>query len=390
MAKENLKLNDFKLLKKFYRYIKPYKKWIIFSVLAIPFSTVAALLLPWLLVKIIDDHLMSGDINGLFYLISVFAAAVVMGYLADSVYTYALQKAGLMGIYDLRKDLFEHSLLLSRSYFDKTPIGITLTRLTSDLEALGESLATGVLSLFTDTIKAVALLVLLFYLSWELTLVVLILFPPVYIITKKLQQKLRKYFNMSRSAWAESTAYLQECLNGMKTIQLYAAEEQTYKQICLRNGNFYRAQIKANFYDAILYSVIDGATSVAVGITLWYGTRQILSEAITVGILVGFINTLYKIFIPVREFTQHISVIQRALSALEHVNELFEQPEEDEKSTFCNFEHNDLTNFQSIVFEDVFFKYKQEEEPWILKGVSFTIKKGDRLAIVGATGSGKC
>ena len=294
----------------------------------------------------------------------------------------------------MRSDLYAHILSMPRSFFDQSPIGVVLTRLTSDMEALNDSLAIGVLSLFTDFLKTIALLILLIALSWQLTLVVMLILPPIYFVSKFLRLRLRHYYNLTREALANATGYLQECLNGVKTIQLYAAERKVQKRFETKTRHFFKAQSHSNFYDAALYSVIEGITSIALALMIWYGSKQILAGIVSIGVLVGFINTLNRIFVPIREFTQQISVIQRALSSLENIDKLFREiPEEQQDELFSEKNKDeDLTkrfkDFQELRFEDVHFRYN-DNSSWVLQGVSFKVKKGDRVAIVGATGSGK-
>ncbi len=300
----------------------------------------------------------------------------------------------------MRSDLYAHILSMPRSFFDQRPIGVILTRLTSDMEALNDSLAIGVLSIFTDFLKTIALLILLIILSWKLTLVVLLILPPIYFVSNFLRSRLRHYYNLTREALADATGYLQECLNGVKTIQLYAAEAKVRKQFEAKTRHFFKAQTHSNFYDAALFSVIEGITSIALALMLWYGAQQILTGLVSIGVLVGFINTLNRIFVPIREFTQQISVFQRSLSALENIDKLFREiPEDQDTADMPSYPTNSrkytpeeimkrFQEFEELRFENVHFRYT-EDGPWVLQGVSFIVRKGDRLAIVGATGSGK-
>ena len=378
---------DWSLLIRFFGYVRPYWKWVALSLCAIPFSVGATLMLPWLIIRIVDDYLLVRNLEGLYLYILLLTVTVVLGYLTDAVYTYALQKAGQMAISDMREDLYSHILKLPRTFYDHRPVGVLLTRLTTDMEALGESMAMGVLSIITDFIKTIALFIFLLYLSWELTLVILLILPPIYWIANLLRGKLRYYYNLTREILATSTGFLQECLNGVKTVQLYAAEEKVIRRYTSKNDQYLRAQTRTNYYDSSLYAIIEGITSISLGLLIWYGARQILAGTTTVGVLIGFINILHRIFIPIREFTQQISTIQRALSALENIHLLLgEPPEESETLDENQFSH--LRSFEELRFENVYFRYS-DHSPYILKGISFTLKKGDRLAIVGATGSGK-
>ncbi len=379
---------DWVLLLKFSSYAKPYWKWVLFSVLAIPFTVGTTMAFPWLIVKIVDDYIVPGNLEGLYLLIAILAGTVLTGYVADGVYSFSLQKAGQLSIASLREDLYAHTLQLPRSFYDHHPVGVLLSRLTSDTEALGESLAAGVVTIFTDIIKTIALFGLLLYFSWELTLVIVAILPPIYFLSNFLRNKLRYYYNRTRETLADSTGFLQECLNGIQTVQLYAAEKKVQHRYEEKTQLFLQAQTKSNFYDAALFSVIEGITTVCMALIIWYGSKQILGGVITIGVLIGFLNTLHKIFVPIREFTQQISAIQRALAALQHINQLFQELPEEARDTIKPEWRSRLQNFESLEFDNVYFRYS-DQAPYILKGVSFRLEKGDRLAIVGTTGSGK-
>ena len=396
----NKEVNDWELFQRFLVYVRPYWKSVVLGVATVPFSIAATLLLPWLLIQIIDEHVIPGDLDGLFRMVVLMAGAVAVGYFSDSIYTFSLQKTGQLAISAMRSDLYAHILSMPRSFFDQRPIGVILTRLTSDMEALNDSLAIGVLSIFTDFLKTIALLILLIILSWKLTLVVLLILPPIYFVSNFLRSRLRHYYNLTREALAGATGYLQECLNGVKTIQLYAAEAKVRKQFEAKTRHFFKAQTHSNFFDAALFSVIEGITSIALALMLWYGAQQILTGLVSIGVLVGFINTLNRIFVPIREFTQQISVFQHSLSALENIDKLFREiPEDQDTADMPYYATNSrkytpeeiikrFQEFKELRFENVHFRYT-EDGPWILQGVSFIVRKGDRLAIVGATGSGK-
>jgi ATP-binding cassette, subfamily B, multidrug efflux pump len=381
-------LGDLRLLETFFRFVKPHKTWVIIALLAVPFTTGASVLIPLLLVHIVDKYIVPGNLSGLYFMCFLFGCSVLMGYLADGAYSFSLQNAGQRSIADMRKALFEHTIKLPRSYFDTHPIGVTLSRLTSDMDTMGESIAASVLALFTDFFKTLSLLCFLFYLSWKLTLLIILIFPIVYLVVTFVRKRLRFYFNLSRKALAEATGYLQESLNGIKTIQLFVAENKVLERFKDKNSRFFKAQTSANTYDASLFSIIDSLTSVTMALVIWYGTGQILSGIVTIGVLIGFINTLSRIFVPIREFAQQIALIQRALSALEHVNDLFSiQPEEESESKDGKSPIS-MGEFKNLTFKSVTFRYINEGLP-ILDDLSFELVKGEKIAIVGTTGSGK-
>ncbi len=382
------KSKDWKLIKNFARFFVAHKIWLIFSVASIPFTTACGLMFLWLIERIIDDSIIPGDISYLKIYSIMLAVVLVLNYLFDAIYSYSFTKAGNLAIVDMRKELFNKTLRFPLRYYDKNPIGVTLSRLTSDMESLSESFAAGILGLLADTVKTIALLSYLFYLNWKLTIVVILVVPPIILVIKYLRIKIRTAYNIARASLAQAASYLQESLNGMKTVQLYSAEVETFKKFDKLNRNFSEAQNKSNVFDAALYSVVEGITSIAVGLVIWFGAVQIWDFNYTIGVLIVFVTTLNRLFIPVKQFTQQISTIQRSLSALEHIHNLFEQEEEEKPSATNTIEAAKRIEFKEIEFKDVFFSYS-DDGPDILKGISFKLKKGQRIALVGSTGSGK-
>ncbi len=385
--KKILESEDWQLLRKYAGYFKPHKKWFFFSIASIPVTTAAGIYFLWLVENIVDNYIIPGNVDGLIRQIVFLALALLLNILFDGFYSYSFSKAGNLAIVDLRKKLFGKSLRFPLSYFDKKPIGVTLSRLTSDMESVSESFAAGILGLLADSIKTLALVGYLFYLNWRLTLVLLLVVPLIILAISYLRKKIRKAYDISRTSLAKSAAYLQEALNGMKTVQLYSAEEKVFNKYDGLNKEFSDAQNKSNIYDSFLYSIVEGITSVATALVIWYGAIQIWDYGYTMGVLIVFVTTLERLFVPVKQFAQQISTIQRALSALEHISELFRQKVEDPtvetKSTLP-----DPIDLQEIEFKNVCFSYSKDG-PDVLKNVSFKLKKGDRLALVGTTGSGK-
>lgn len=376
-------MNDLKLLTSFTKYLLPYKARVLYAILSIPFSTVCHVAFPWLIIKIFDDFIIPKESEGLTQCIILIVSVLIINIISDSIYNYCIQTAAFEALTDMRRHLFSHILQLPRKYFDKQPIGVVLSRLTSDFEALSESFAAGILGLFTDSIKIIVLLIFLFSMSFKLTLTIIVVIPLLAFTMKILKDKLRDAYNQARVHLAISTGYLQECLSGIKTIQLFSAQNKTLSKYSLQTHDFFKAQKKSNSIDALLFSIIEGVTYVCVGAILWVGADLLGEEAITIGIIIGFINTLQKIFIPIREFTQQLTVIQRALAALQHIYALFNEEVEKESHQDMN-----IQSIDSIEFENVSFKY-HPDNPHVLRNVSFKLNKGDKLAIVGSTGSGK-
>jgi ATP-binding cassette subfamily B protein len=355
-----------------------------------PISVVANLLFPWLIIQVIDEHLTPGKFAGLMWLIVIMLAVLIVNYIADAIYTYCLRLTGQKAVFDIRMALFERILKLPRTYYDKTPTGVTLSRLTSDLEVIGESFVLGVLSLVKDSINTLAVLIFMFFINWQLALLVLLVFPPVLMLTQYVRNRLREMYAITRSSLAKGTGFLQECLFGVKTVQLYGAEEEVESKYHGYTEEFLRAQLKTNKYDASLFSIITGITSITIGLIIWFGSGKVLTGVVSLGVLIAFINTLEKVFVPLRDFTSQIASIQRSFAAFEHIEELFVEDLEEQGQIFLSKEtlKDKLTNFESLEFKSVRFRYGGAG-PYVLDDVSFRISKGEQLALVGTTGSGK-
>ena len=382
---------DWRRIKHFLSFFKPYKKQAYFGLSLVPISVACNILVPLLIMYIIDNQLMKGSMHGLAYSAGFLLLVIVTNYVSDALFSFSLRRAALYAISDMRQDMLSRIMRFPRAYFDHTPMGVTLTRLTTDLEAINESFTQGLLSMIRDVLITLALLIFLLTISWKLTLVMLVVGPTVYLITELLRRRLRDAYTKGRAVLAQGTGFLQETLNGMKTVQIYNAEKASLRKYSSFTRGFYNAQSKCNLYDAALFSCIEGVTTISVGLIIWYGSGEILSSAIKAGILVGFIHTLDKIFVPIRDFTSQVAAIQRAMAAFEHIEDIYTQDLEDEEKEnkpLSNAEIDQLHSFESIVFSDVCFRYSSNG-PTVLKGLNFSLRKGEQLALVGGTGSGK-
>jgi ATP-binding cassette subfamily B protein len=380
------------VVSRFLGHFRPYRKQALLGIGLIPVSVTFSILFPWLIMRIIDEQLVPGISEGLLWSCSALVAVLIGNFLADAVFNFSLQSAAQYAIRDIRAEMFARVLQFPRSYFDKTPMGVTLTRLTSDLEAISESFTQGLLSMIRDVLVTVALLIFLLFISWKLTLVLLLIGPLIYYITELLRRLLRDTYLKARVVLSQGTGYLQECLSGIKTVQLYNAEADVQQRYGTYTEDFCQAQSKSNLYDSALYSIIEGITTISMGLIIWYGSKEILAATISLGVLVGFINTLDKIFVPIRDFTSQMASIQRAFAAFDHIEEIYQQDTERENGSggqaLTAGQQQALATFHSVKFDSVSFKYN-EDGPYVLRDVSFELNRGDKIALVGSTGSGK-
>ena len=380
------------VVSRFLGHFRPYRKQVVLGVGLIPVSVTFSILFPWLIMRIIDEQLVPGISEGLLWSCFALVGVLIGNFLADAVFNYSLQSAAQYAIRDIRAEMFARVLQFPRRYFDKTPMGVTLTRLTSDLEAISESFTQGLLSMVRDVLVTVALLIFLLFISWKLTLVLLFIGPLIYYITQVLRRLLRDTYLKARVVLSQGTGYLQECLSGIKTVQLYNAEVAVQRRYGTYTEEFCQAQSKSNLYDSALYSIIEGITTVSMGLIIWYGSKEILAATISLGVLVGFINTLDKIFVPIRDFTSQMASIQRAFAAFDHIEDIYQQDTESENGAggraLSASQREVLETFRTVEFDAVSFKYN-EDGPYVLRDVTFELNRGDKIALVGSTGSGK-
>ncbi len=387
------------LLREFWPLLARHRLRLLGALLVMPLSAVMATLVPYLTKVALDDYIVPAAQSGavaqiyepLAQLVALAAAVVIVGYLSDACYIALLQRTGQRLIADMREVVFRRTLHLPRSYFDTHPIGTILTRVTSDFEALGESLASGALTLVLDLLKSAAYLGIMFFLNWRLTLVLLILLPLLALLIRFFQSRIRNTFFVARQALSEATGYLQECLNGIKTIQLYSAEVAAVEKFKAKNYRFYRAQNRSNYYDALLFALVEGMTTLSMALILWYSAGELLEGVLTIGVLVAFLEYIQRLIVPLREFTQQVAVLQRSMAALEHIGGLFRVPPDPADVADAAPQPTGVAGrepFHSLEFDDVRFRYRPDG-PEILKGISFRLTRGQNLAIVGPTGSGK-
>jgi len=395
-------MSEFRWLKRMWPHAKP-DAWVLFyALLATPLIAMCSLLQPWLVKQVIDVHIApSGDISataGQFDALSmstlamIYLGAVVLAYLLESSYTLAIAWGGQRTILRLRSALFQHALSLEQRFFDRQPAGKLLTRLTSDLDSLGDALGAGVVTILLDILMIAGTLGAMFYLDSRLTLVLLLLTPPLLFLLEFLRRRLRRLYLAIREALAQNNAYLAEHIDGVQIVQLFGTEERVEKQFDIRNRRYRNLTSTSNIYDALMYAVVDGASSIFVAAMLVYCSRwghqqlgSFLPEAspLSAGLLVAFIDYVNRLFGPLRDVSGKIAIIQRATAALQKIYELFEGADPADRGT------EPLSEMRGhLILEDVHFRYR-EDSPDVLKGVNLEIKPGEVVAIVGATGSGK-
>ncbi|MBM75518.1 MAG: antibiotic ABC transporter ATP-binding protein [Proteobacteria bacterium] len=380
---------EFALLFRLWPFLKQ-DRWILLgAVLLTPVIASLKLLQPYLIKVAVDDHVLTGELEGLSDLAFGYLATAIIAYLLSAIYTVSISLSGQKMLLRLRKWLYERVVALPSSFFDTQPAGVLLTRLTNDVAAIGESIGAGVITIVLDLFMIVGCLSMMFYLDLELSLLLVCISPFLVILINWMRRILRKLFLEIREAIAQLNAHLSEQIDGVEIVQIFSSEQRSMDVFSERNLRFCRAQKKSNIYDALLFAFVDGMSSVFVGLLLWYVGSGFSSEFIggsdirTAGMMIAYIDYLNRLLVPIRDLSSKIAIIQRALAALVKIFGLVDscEPRSDDG---CHIKDID----GSLSIQNLTFKYTPDG-PDILKGIDLEVKAGEVVAIVGSSGSGK-
>ena len=326
--------------------------------------------------------LRTGAIAGLIRLAILFAIALLVRFVFGVSQIYLLQLTGQKVMYDMRREIFGHVLRLPLSYFDRAPVGRLVTRVTNDVAAINEMFTSMLVNLFRDAFLIVAVLGIMFHLEWRVALIILALFPLIVIAAFEFRRRARAAYREVRRQIARLNAYLQESISGMRIVQLFVQEAKANERFAKINVDKYKASMRQLLTFAVFRPLMSFLSSFAVAVVIWYGGLNVLRGSLSLGALTAFIQYVRMLFEPILELSQGYNILQGAMAAAERIFILLDEPEE-ERGGGAQLENVE----GKIEFKNVWFAYNDEE--WILKDVSFTVNPGERVAIVGPTGSGK-
>ena len=329
--------------------------------------------------------------QGLNILGSILMLSIIIRLIFQSLQGFLVQKVGQKITADIRDDLFKHVLSLGVRFFDSTPVGKLITRLTSDVEALGNVFSTGAIGILSDLFSILVIAITIFSLQWQLGLILILMMLPVTAIIIYFQQKYRQSNYIARDELSGLNAQLQENLIGIGVVQLFRREKFNSELFRANNIDYVKAVDKTIFYDSSISGILEWISLVAIAVVLFLGGKFVLGGNLDFGTLSSFILYAQRLFDPLRQFAEKFTAIQAGLTAVERIiNLLSEEVEildpEGEIKTLPTLQVNN-SKIGEIRFENVWFGYKPNE--YVLKNLNFTIKPGEKVALVGPTGAGK-
>ena len=379
------KVYDRVLMKRLLAYLKPYKFQLVLIGFFMLGNTLMNLAGPFLMQLAIDEHITPGELEGL----STIALFLVLGLISEFVFSYfeeyRTQLIGQHVMRDLRQTLFSHLQRLDVQFFDKNPVGRLMTRVMGDVQVLNELFSSGVITGFANLLKIAGIMVAMLLYNWKLALATFTVIPIIFGATLVYQIYSRRAFREQRKQLARINAFLQENIVGMTTMKLFAQERRSYLRFNERNRKYLAANLRSIFYFSIFHPLIEVTASLATAVIIWYGGGQIVQGALTLGVLVAFIGYAERFFWPIRELSEKYTIFQNAMASSERIFQLLDtQPRI--VSTERKSENPQALKGE-IEFRNVWFAYNDDD--YVLRDVSFTVKPGEKVALVGHTGAGK-
>ncbi len=394
MSQVTGKALDWNLLKRVMRYVKPYRGTFIIAAFLTIFLAAGALVQPFLMQITLDKYILGNNYNGLVLMVSLMIAQLIIQTLAQYYQTYSTNSLGQSVIRDLRIDVFNHIISLRLKYFDHTPIGMLITRTVSDLETIADIFSEGLISIVGDLLLVVAIIVYMLVKDWKLALITMIPMPFLLMSTYVFKEAIKSSFQEVRTQVAHLNTFLAEHISGISIIQYFSREDQEMRKFKAVNTKYRDANIRSNLYYSIFFPVVEILSAVCIGLLVWYGCKRILTDQqlasigthghpVTPGMILAFIVLLNLLFRPIRQLADKFNTLQMGMVGADRIFKVLDTDE-----VAINTGALKPAGLRGeIAFDHVWFAYNDEN--WVLKDISFHVKPGEKLALVGATGAGK-
>jgi ATP-binding cassette subfamily B protein len=383
------KTYDWQISRRLMRYLKPYVRVLMPALVLTLVLNLLRIVQPKFTQYAIDWYITPGNIAGLKWLALVFLAVLLVTFALSYLQTVLLESVGQRVMYDLRSELYRKLQRQEVAYYDRNPVGRVMTRLTSDVDALNELFTSGVIDVLGDIVMIFAIVGMMLWMDWKLTLVALVTVPMLILATSWFRKGARRGYDQVRTRIARINAFLQERISGAQTVQIFNAEKKSLRQFDRINDDYRNANVDTIFYYAVFFPLVDLIGAIGVALIIWYGGWRLMGAstdhaALTIGALVAFIQYSQALFQPIRDISDKYNVLQAAVVASHRIFKTLDlpiavtSPETPKKTGRA---------IGRIEFENVWFAY--HEDDWVLKDVSFTVEPGQSVALVGHTGSGK-
>jgi ATP-binding cassette subfamily B multidrug efflux pump len=393
------KAYDSRLMRRLMRYMLAYK-WRVFFALTLTLAVTPLELAPPKLFQVaVDKYLVPASHQllevaaakrGLIIISVVYLLVLIFDFLAQYVQIRIMQRVGQQTMYDMRREIFGHIQRLPMSYFDRNPVGRLVTRVTTDVDALNDLFAAGVVTMINDFFLLAVMVGVLLFLNWRLALAALSVLPLIFVVTMVFRKYVRDANRRIRTAIARINAFLQEYISGMSIVQIFNREQKAKKEFERRNQDNMRAWRDAILAFALFYPAVEILSVAAIALIFWVGGLRVLSNSLTLGVLVAFMQYAQRFFRPIQDLSEKFNILQSAMAASERIFKLLDEP------LTVTSAPNAITLEQprgEIEFRNVWFSYRNAsgpaDEDWVLRDVSFRVAPGQSFAIVGHTGAGK-
>ncbi len=378
------KAYDARLIRRIWAFTRPHRPVVAVSIFLFPAIAAIELFQPYLVKIAIDDHILKKDWEGLFWVALVFLLTLAGLYALRAVQGYLTHLTGQRVMHDLRRACFVHVQKMDAAFFDRNPVGRLMTRILNDAEAISEMFGAGLVAIFGDVVTLAGIVVIMLAMNWELALVTFSLVPVLFAAATFFRGRAREGYRQVRTRLARLNGFLQESIQGMTVIQLFARERQERQAFRRLNDDHRSALLRSATYEAGFHAVVEAIGSAAVALLLWYGGGQIWEGALTFGGLVAFIEYTNRFFLPIRDLGAKYAVMQSAMASSERIFDLLDlHPKIVSVAAPVRVERVR----GEIDFRNVWFAY--EDGQWVLSDCSFSVERGERVALVGVTGAGK-
>ena len=379
------KAYDARLMRRLLTYLRPHGRSVAVSFAAIAAYSALQLVPPYLTKIAIDDHIATGDLDGLNGVAAAFLVVLAGSFVLEYVQTYTMQMMGQRIMYDLRMEIYRHLQRLDVGFYDRNPVGRLMTRVTTDVDTLNDLFASGVIAIGRDVFTLAGIMGFLLWMDWRLALAAFAVLPAIALVTHWFRTHARESYRQVRGWVARINAFLQENITGMATVQLFRAERRHLARFDAVNRELRDAHLASIFYYATFYPAVELLGAVATALLLWYGGGRSLQGAVELGALVAFIQYAQRFFRPISDLSEKFNILQSAMASSERIFGLLDTPVAIRSAPAASARSR--SGRGHLRFENVWFAYRDDDH--VLRDVSFDVAPGERVGVVGATGAGK-